>query len=200
MNYKPSFLKYKKMAKVVYSIVRIISWLIIILAGISLIMGLAVRFLPDNFNLINTSSKGTFALSPDNIITFRIPNEMIRGINLKPLYSTFFTGIFVVLTLTAIVLRQLLYILNNVVKGKPFDLVNAKKLFIIGCTFILGSFVIPVVKALLINKIIHHLSFDHVSTTFTISIELLFTGLLIILLSEVFHYGAYLQQEFDSTL
>lgn len=70
----------------------------------------------------------------------------------------------------------------------------------IGYTLIAGSIVIPVSKAYVINKIISTFDLYNVRAVYTINVEILFIGILLILLSTIFHYGAYLQQEYDTTL
>ncbi len=196
----PSLVKYKKLSKSVFIILKVVYWIALVLTILSFLLNIGVRFLPDNFHLFDYSSNGVFGISPDNIIQFEIAQERIAGVNLNPIYSALFVGIFISLLLVTIVLRQLKGIAKNVVDNKPFDEENAKSILYTGYAVIAGSLLIPISKAYTFNKIIHAFDLSNVRAVYTINLEVLFIGILLILLSSIFHYGAYLQQEYDTTL
>lgn len=196
----PSLVKYKKLSKSVFVILKVVYWIALVLTVIAFLLSIGVRFLPDDFSFFNYTTDGVFGISPDNIIQFEIARESIEGVNLIPIYSALLIGIFISLLLVTIVLRQLKGITKNVTDSNPFHEKNAKGVLYIGYTVIAGSLLIPISKAYTVNQIIHTFDLTNVRAVYTINVEVLFIGILLILLSSIFHFGAFLQQEYDTTL
>lgn len=196
----PGLIKYEKMPKILLNTVSVCFWIAITLTIICFTFSIIVHFLPQNFSVINPNSNGTFGLSPDNIIRFTISAKNIDELDLNPLYSSFLLGIAMLLLLITIVLKQLKGILKNVIHNLPFAQENAKGILNIGYSVIAGSLLGPFSRAYLINKIVAVFDFQNIKAVYTLNIEALFIGILLILLSAIFHYGAYLQEEHDTTL
>ena len=196
----PSLVKYKKLSKSVFFILKAFYRITLVLTILSLLLIIGVRFLPDHFYALNFSSDGAFGVSPDNIIRFEIPQERIDGVNLTPIYSAILMGFFMTLLIVSMILRQLKVITKNVSENHPFHEMNAKSILYIGYAVVAGSLLVPISKAYTVNQVIRTFNFSHVKAVYTVNVEGFFIGILLILLSSIFHYGALLQQEYDTTL
>lgn len=92
-------------------------------------------------------------------------------------------------------------VLGMVEKGLPFDRSNARRIASIGFIFLLGSVMVGVAQASVANIIVHSLDLtDLVSVNYSANTTMLSAGLLLLILSGVFRYGSYLQEEYDATL
>ena len=194
----PNLVKYRKLSKGIYVIVIISFWILIGLAILATLLTIVTRVFPDIINL--SDSDGSFRISPDNIIQFEISTSDISNTDIAEIYSYLFAGSALLLILILLVLGQLRIILKNVVNKNPFAEKNAKSIKNIGYVIMASSLVMPVTKAFLINKIIHAFNLSNVNVVYTVNIEVLIIGILLLLVSAIFNYGAYLQQEYDTTL
>lgn len=92
-------------------------------------------------------------------------------------------------------------ILSAVEKGRPFAPGNARRLSLIGIVFLISSLLLTNLQATLVYKILHAANAAGMfSVNFTVNTTMLFAGLLLLILSGIFRYGAYLQEEYDATL
>ena len=194
----PNLVKYSKLSKSTYGIINVLFWILFALTILVILLTIATRVFPNIINL--SDSDGSFRISPDNIIQFEISTGAISNTRIVEIYSLMFAGSALLLILILLVLSQLRIILKNVVNENPFAEKNAKSIKNIGYVIIASSLVMPVTKAFLINKIIHAFNLSNVNVVYTVNIEVLIIGILLLIVSAIFNYGAYLQQEYDTTL
>jgi len=194
----PNLVKYSKLSKSTYGIINVLFWILFALTILVILLTIATRVFPNIINL--SDSDGSFRISPDNIIQFEISTGAISNTRIVEIYSLMFAGSALLLILILLVLSQLRIILKNVVNENPFAEKNAKSIKNIGYVIMASSLVMPVTKAFLINKIIHAFNLSNVNVVYTVNIEVLIIGILLLLVSAIFNYGAYLQQEYDTTL
>jgi len=194
----PNLVKYSKLSKSTYGIINVLFWILFALTILVILLTIATRVFPNIINL--SDSDGSFRISPDNIIQFEISTGAISNTRIVEIYSLMFAGSALLLILILLVLGQLRIILKNVVNKNPFAEKNAKSIKNIGYVIMASSLVMPVTKAFLINKIIHAFNLSNVNVVYTVNIEVLIIGILLLLVSAIFNYGAYLQQEYDTTL
>ncbi|HPJ76471.1 MAG TPA: DUF2975 domain-containing protein [Clostridia bacterium] len=194
----PNLVKYSKLSKSTYGIINVLFWILFALTILVILLTIATRVFPNIINL--SDSDGSFRISPDNIIQFEISTGAISNTRIVEIYSLMFAGSALLLILILLVLSQLKIILKNVVNKNPFAEKNAKSIKNIGYVIMASSLVMPVTKAFLINKIIHAFNLSNVNVVYTVNIEVLIIGILLLLVSAIFNYGAYLQQEYDTTL
>lgn len=200
MSKVPDLVKFNKFSKTLLKLVSAGFWIVFVLTIVFIVTGIAVRFVPENIIVRAFGSGGTFGLSPDNIIQFDIAIESISNSDLISISSSFLIGISLSLLLATIVLRQLRFVMINVAASKPFHEKNSIRIKNIGCAVIAGSIIIPISKAYMMSKIMDTFELANVSVVYSINVEIMFIGILLLLLSAIFQYGAYLQQEYDTTL
>lgn len=83
---------------------------------------------------------------------------------------------------------------------KPFSEKNIKRFNSIGIAFVVSGFLFPIFNGLLFNNITNMLSLDNVNVNYMMNLQQIFIGLLIIVLANIFEYGAYLQEDHDMTV
>ena len=96
--------------------------------------------------------------------------------------------------------KQVRNILKTVETGTPFEKDNTKRLSKIGTVLIIGSFLFNAMNGLVTINIIKLFEWNKYSFVYSPDLFILFTGLLILILAGIFNYGAYLQNEYDTTL
>lgn len=194
----PSLVKYSKLSKSISGIINVLFWVVLGLAAASILAAIGIGAFPKAIDLITADN--SFSISPDNIIRFEITASSISDTDISSLYSLLFISITLLLIMILFVLQQLKKILKNVVDAKPFAKENAKSIMYTGYIVIAGSVIVPVIKAFMVNKIVHAFDISNVNVVYTINTEILILGILLLLLSAIFNYGAYLQQEYDTTI
>lgn len=201
MTNKPGFIKHKKLAKTLRVITVVLFWLTLVGLILSLISSIVIRALSDTtINSVFNSIKGNLGFTIGNFLTFDIPEGQWDGVNLKPIVSAILTLTTLAEAILIVILKYLIIILRNVEANNPFALENAKAIKIIGIATVVASGAIQIAYAYSAYVAIEAFKITNIGVNFSINVNMLFMGLLIILLSEIFRYGAYLQQEYDETL
>lgn len=109
-------------------------------------------------------------------------------------------GMCVVCAVWAIVLNQLRGILKSVEDGRPFEPANARRVAIMGWTFVVGSPLFACLDALGVRVALRVVDISGVHFRFTLNASTLSAGLVLLVLAAVFRHGSYLQGEYDATL
>lgn len=194
----PNLVKYRKLSKGIYVIVNVSFWILIGLIILGTLIFIVMRILP---NIENVSNSGySFRMNPENIIQFELNTNTLSNTTSKDIFSLLYVGAILLTIPTLLVLGQLKIILKNVVNEKPFAEKNAKSIRNIGYVVIASSILMPVAKAFVFNKFIHAFNLSNVNVIYSINTEVLIIGILLLIVSAIFNYGAYLQQEYDTTL
>jgi predicted metal-binding membrane protein len=71
---------------------------------------------------------------------------------------------------------------------------------VIALVLVAGSVIVPILQWRIAATVIQMLYINNMNATYSVDGNLLFTGILILILAGVFQYGNYLQEEVDSTL
>jgi len=195
----PNLVKYRKLSKGIYVIVNISFWILIGLAILATLLSIVMIILPNIENLSNSGY--SFRMSPDNLIQFEFNTDTLSNTtSIVDIFSLMYANAILFTILILLVLSQLKIILKNVVNEKPFAEKNAKSIRNIGYVVIASSILTPVTKAFVFNKFIHAFNLSNVNVIYSINTEVLIIGILLLIVSAIFNYGAYLQQEYDTTL
>jgi hypothetical protein len=188
--------KYHTLIKVSYIISKVL-FCLLIGAGVLAILGfIIVLFIPETvFNF----AVGTIKLEIGDAIKYII-SEPIDGGNVK-----FITLIAIVVGLVHIIFSLLLFyavykILAEVKNNNPFAKANVKHLYFIAFTFLAGSVLIPTFNFILGMFTIKKLNIININSEFSLNLDYIFIGLLILILANIFNYGAYLQNEYNETV
>ncbi len=109
------------------------------------------------------------------------------------------------ITVYGAVFGAVMFYLSNVLKTvenrMPFARENARRIASMGLVFLAGSLFTGMIQAGTANAIIQTLRLtEMMSVNYSLNSSMLITGLLLFVLSGIFRYGAYLQEEYDATL
>jgi len=110
--------------------------------------------------------------------------------------------------------KQILNVLKWVKKEQPFNVRCIKSIKVLGFTIIGNSIVFEAINNLHISKIykmfelgkaeilspLFKMSIEGISFSIPVDLTILGVGIIVLLLSYVFEYGAHLQSEYDSIL
>jgi len=200
MNDQSSTLKIKRYSRNLRIAMTIFFWVAILATIVSSIATIIMASLSDSHFVLNSTSIGHAGFSLDGLIKYQLNDTSLIGTNMKSIYIAISIMAAVISFFAIPVLRQFVLILKSVEDDKPFAKENAKRISAISSTLILSSFAIPATKAFVARALVDILKIQNVSINYSINITLLLTGFMMFILSGVFRYGCYLQQEYDETV
>ena len=196
----------KEKAEKVYKLLDFIFYGTIIFFVILLVFNIVVGFMPvENFEAIKGVRQWslTVHVTTNHSLSISVPFTILQPvsgdmINAKSAYLTFsFSYIMTLFPALMFGIRQLRDILFSTVNDEtPFTLENIGAFKHIAYVVIAYSLVVKPLRSILgcifVTKIF--------SLTVDIPIEGILVGILVLILSEIFKYGVYLQYEYDTTL
>ncbi|MDP3386927.1 MAG: DUF2975 domain-containing protein [Eubacteriales bacterium] len=200
MDQRKSNQKIKKMARVVKIIFKITFWISVVSLVILPLILAAIQFLPDESLMSSQFQRGSFDLTLDGILRYRVPENMSVDISVKPIIDAILLMATVNSVGFAILSRKMSQILATIESDSPFEKENAKRLSTIGWLLIIGSFVYQLTNAYFAMAIIDTFKIYSLDVVVGVDNAMIITGLILLILSGVFKYGSYLQEEYDSTL
>ena len=126
------------------------------------------------------------AITPQHTIS--IINQMLYTI---VVYAAVSGGIFFYLS----------GVLKAVENGVPFERKNPRRIASMGIIFIVGAFFVGTAQASLAKIVILAMGLTGaLSVNYSANSSMLLAGFLLLILSSIFRYGSYLQEEYDATL
>jgi hypothetical protein len=192
--------KYRKLAKLLRILAQVGYWVsaIAVLFLLPLAIYLSIRGgislnygIPENFCLTDGVIRYNLALAAGTVT----PSQMTAIVK-QILFS-----IVVYYAVFGSILFFLSGVLKTVEDGAPFEGKNARRISSIGFIFMVGSLFVGTAQASTANTLIHALRLtDMMSVNYSANTIMIFSGLLMLILSGIFRYGSYLQEEYDATL
>lgn len=192
--------KYGKLTKALRILSRIGFWVSLVLTAVLLPaatvllmsgrLGISVA-LPENLMLVDGVIRYNIAMLADSLS----PADA-TAIIARVLFS-----IAVYAAVVGATLFFLCKILHSVEQGNPFDGKTPGRLSAIGVIFLAGSVLVGIAQANIASVLIHAMNLtESISAYYTINDMMVISGLLLLILSAIFRYGSYLQEEYDATL
>lgn len=117
---------------------------------------------------------------------------------IKTIIMVMLTLGFVQLSITSFIFTRVIKILNEVKKDLLFSMVIVKNLFIIAYSMLISSIAIPFLSYIILKATLNGVDIPELPFSFDFSYVMM--GLLVLILANIFHYGAYLQEEYNQTL
>lgn len=200
MNYKPAMLKIKRYSSNLRIVMNVFYWAAIFVSIVSLIAAIVIVFMSDSHFSLTDKSIGNTSFYLGGLIKYHLSDAILKGTSMKNVYIAI-TIMSAFLSLLVIpVLRQTVLILKSVEEDNPFVIENAKRISVIGVILILSSFIIPAFEVVVARTMINTLKIQNLSISYSVNIILILTGFMMIILSGIFKYGSYLQNEYDETV
>ena len=200
MSRKVNVNKIKKFAKTL----RVIINIMIVMMIIGLIGGIVIGGIMA-FNPNSSFTHTSLQLNIGRHLNIQLSdNKFMEVDQVRGLIFAIASSMVPMMISIIVIIKIIRDLLITVECGKPFNEKNPKRLLIIGITVIVGS-IFESFGYLLIYKLvmpmIDALRLENVN--FTINLldgSTLLLGVIIILISEIFKYGCYLQNEYDETV
>jgi formylmethanofuran dehydrogenase subunit D len=192
--------KYKRLARIFRVIMKIMFGVSIVGACLAAASGMILMFIPSAVFPIDIVNNGTISLTLEGIVRYKLEPGDISPAKLKPILNSILFAVAVSSATISPVFKQLASILKTVEEDRPFATENAKRLMVIGFTFIIGSFVIRAAEFFVIKVLIDTFRLQNLSLNYSADNNMMIMAFLMFILAGVFRYGSYLQQEFDSTV
>ena len=190
----------KMLAEVLKTICNIGFWITAVGFVLFLLASIFISLIPGEHLVIPANMSGSLSATFGGTMMFKFDPQTIGDIMIKSFLQEFFMWISVSALMVSIVLFVVKRILTTVIVDNPFEKGNSKNLTVISLVLIAGSFIVPFMEGRLATAIIQTLKIDSIHVSYSMDYNLLFTGILILILAGVFQYGNYLQEEVDSTL
>ncbi|MEQ8197871.1 MAG: DUF2975 domain-containing protein [Clostridiaceae bacterium] len=213
--------KFKKLAKVLKVITTILFWTSkisaivcgVVLAAINLIHASFISSIGTSF--VSTISEGMKSGNGSitvelGILGFKFRPDIFSSKDMILILNTNLFNAIAVLAVSYFITLHLREILDNVIKDIPFNEQSAEHISRLGRGVIAASF-LPLINMITTLIIVKTLNLQELISSndklvgiqfnfHPINEGLFFAGLFILLLSSIFRYGSFLQEEFDSTL
>lgn len=200
MNEIRNFDKMKNIAKILRKVLKVITWILVTIGFVLVAAEVIIMLVNDKYFMVTDLYKGNMAFSIDGWFNYEVIGEAGTSISFKPVILTILPTILLAIVFYLINIKQIQKILKTISEDKPFDIKNAKSLSIMGINFIVASVVFQIAGGLVAEKAIAMLNVDLGSIGMLPDGSMLFTGLLLMILSSVFKYGHYLQEEYNDTV
>ncbi len=200
MDKEKSNQKIKKMARIVRMVFKITFWISVIAIVVLPLIYVAVQFLPEEYLMSSQFEKGSFYLTLDGLLRYCVPENMTVDISVKPVIDAILLMATVMSVGFAILSRKMIQILKTVESDSPFEMENANRLSALGWLLIIGSFVYQIANAYVAMAMIDTFAIYDLDVVIGVDNAMIITGFILLILSGVFRYGSYLQDEYDSTL
>lgn len=194
---------FSKFAPGMKRLMDMLFWVDIVFFAAALIGAVTVFALPEKYFHISAANleKMKMSLSMGNSLYYKVRASGFEIINIKSIIEMFLIMGASSAIILALVFKQLSEILKRTIKSSPFDYSNSKRIALIGKIIIGGAFLIEAAKAGLAYVIIITFKLNDFNVNYSIvNFGMLLFGILILILAQVFKYGSYLQQEYDSTV
>jgi len=184
--------------KITTVIVNIGFFVIMILLGVILLADIVLLFIPADVFILDASVFEQLTVRIMNV-EFEVPNELI-AIEASVKWVMIFGLIAAVIGLAFIgfVFYSLRSILKDVRAEKPFSDDNVSNLYNLSLAFLLGSVIIPAAFFFVGWRFIEVFSIEEATVNYMIDLNWLFIGLLLGVLTGIFHYGSYLSKQVDN--
>ncbi len=194
--------KYIKLVKVLRIFSQAVYWLSA--ATVAILLPLAIYLSVSKNWSIGVSVPGNFRLGyMDGVIRYNL--ALAAGAVNPEQASAIIVRVLFSIVVFAAVYGAISFFLSGVLKaienGEPFQSNNARRIFSIGMVFLVGSFFVGTAQASTADAIIHAMGLTEVLTVnYSANSIMIAAGLLMLILSGIFRYGSYLQEEYDATL
>ena len=131
-------------------------------------------------------------------------NKFLEVAQVRTLILAIASSMIPIIITTIVIVKMIRDLLITMECGKSFDEKNSKRLMVIGVTVIIGSFFESLSYIIIYNLVLPMISLLRLENiNFTINAldgSTILLGIIIILISGIFKYGCYLQNEYDETV
>lgn len=189
--------RFNKIIKITEVFIKIFKIFFMIL-GVLTIVALAI------FSLIPSESL-TFSSEGLRISFMFIPvvinaEELVFYGSLKPLFMSAFFIVTIYLIFAYAMVDLIGRVVSKTRDKTPFDGIAIKSLFRLAYVLMISGVILPIFDFIVLSIINNTYTELNLHIEFSLQMGMIFTGVLIYILANIFEYGAYLQSEVDATV
>ena len=189
----------KTLAKVLNIICNVIFWITAVGFVLFLLATIIISRVPAKDMVVSVNMSGYL-----NTTFGQTMFKFIPPTNGELMIKSFLQALLMYISLAALMVSVIVCevkgILKTVIADNPFEKGNSKNLTVVALVLMVGSVIVPILEWRIAATVIQMLHINNMNATYSVDGNLLFTGILILILAGVFQYGNYLQEEVDSTL
>ena len=186
----------KRLARIARVFCRIAIWSSAVGLGLLLVALLIISVVPaDHVKPLTDSGKLSVIVGSQLVPA----DAFTSAVGLRLYLLSIAGGVSAGVALFIVAAVRLLRILTTVEQGRPFAEENVRHMRGIGIALLVGSVVKPILEQGSL-ALANNISFRELNSVTSFDVTLLLCGLLVLVLSGVFNYGAYLQREHDQTV
>ncbi|MEK4768907.1 DUF2975 domain-containing protein [Bacillus sp. FSL L8-0099] len=200
MNQSKDFIGFEKTIKLFQGLFNIFYWTVII--GMFLVLGMMIGGIlvqPHTLLDILTAKGGTIYLS-FNDSSYKVDVNHIQDTQIRTLIINACIIGEVILTILLFLTVQIKRILQFTRNKQPFSKSCIKHIQYLAYGVIIYSFIVGLLMNILGFLFVRTLHLSETVISLNFNFEMMIMGFLLLFLSHIFKYGAYLQKEYDSTL
>ena len=191
--------KLKRHSHILRKVMDVLYWVAVVGACVSLIAAVTAIFIPDSKFIFRNNYAGRSVFSLNELVKYDI-TEAALGVSLKNVYITILFMAVMVMLLVIIITKQLVCILKSVENDTPFEKGNAERISAVGKILIASSLMVPAFEFLPAMVMLNLLKIQNINLNYSVNIYLVLAGFLMFILSGIFKYGSFLQNEYDETV
>ncbi len=200
MSGKVNVDRVKKFAKALKMILNVMVVIMIIGLVGGIVIGGIMAFIPNS-----SFTHASLQLNIGRHLNIQLrDNKFLEVAQVRALILAIVSSMILVIITTIVIIKLIRDLLITVECGKPFDEKNSKRLKGIGITVIIGSLFESLSYIIIYNLVIpmiNSLGLENINFTMNIlDGGTILLGIIIVLISEIFKYGCYLQNEYDETV
>lgn len=160
--------KLKKLAGIIKIIFDVFFWATLVLGAISFLFFIATFFVPENIFVVSGIREGWSISMIGGIMRYNIDPDLYSNINLKHFLKAILPAVTVISLMLMIIAHNLKLVLKTIVKDRPFEKSNSKRLLVIGIVLIAGSIILNITEGITALAIINTLEIKNVDVVFTV--------------------------------
>lgn len=189
-----------KIASVIITFLHYVFWVLLVAGVIGLI---GILFIPESNLLIIPAQLEQFPTHQ-----FFVDSEEIFAFESIMLKPSLLWGTFNIALLSLGMIYGTKWIkasLKDSKDSKPFSDENVSRLFKLSYLIMVAGVVVPLLNSLFMNSLINNVTgsvfaSEYADFHYSLDLRVIFGGLLIYILANIFAYGSYLQEEVDGTV
>lgn len=200
MNQVKYFIGFEKTIKLFQGLFNIFYWMVII--GILLVLGMMIGGIlvhPHTLLDILTAKGATFYLHSYHS-SYEIDINHIQNTKIRTLIINACIIVEVILIVLLFITLQIKRILQFTRNKQPFSKGCIKRIQYLAYGVIIYSLIIGLLGNIWDFLLVRTLQLSQTVISLNFNLEMMIMGFLLLFLSHIFKYGAYLQEEYDSTL
>lgn len=195
-----NFEKMKKTAVILKSILNVTMWILLVAGALLLLSEFIILLLEEKHFILNEFYLGDMIFAVEGWFDFHLIGAVGNTILLKPIILIILPTFIITIVFYIINIKHIKLILKSIIDDNPFGKGNERSLFIMSISFIIASVLLQITGNIAASKVFSLLGINSGSISLLPDFLMLFTGLFLMILSGVFKYGRYLQEEYNDTV